>query len=333
LRTPGFWTRRSPNILASSLTPLASVYGAFTARRMARPGLRVSAPVICIGNFVAGGAGKTPAAIAVALLLRDMGERVAFLSRGYGGAGRAGAIAVDPDVHRAEYVGDEPLLLARVAPCFVARDRRVAAKAAIAAGASVLVLDDGLQNPTLARDFSFAVIDGGAGFGNGLCLPAGPLRAEPAAQLPYISAVVFVDGVSDASIAAHDAVSSKIVLNARLEPDPVVAASLRNQNVLAFAGIGRPEKFFVTLRALGARVIVARAFADHQPYWPGQLDALFSEAASLGLTPVTTQKDFVRLAPAQAAKVVALPVALRFDEDAQAIALLAEALRKRRAAH
>jgi tetraacyldisaccharide 4'-kinase len=228
-------------------------------------------------------------------------------------------------------VGDEPLLLARVAPCFVARDRRIAAQAAIAAGASVLVMDDGLQNPALAKDFSFALIDGGAGFGNGLCVPAGPLRAPPARQLPHVSAVVFVDGVSDASVAAHDAVAGKIVLNARLEPDPLVAANLRNQNVLAFAGIGRPEKFFATLRALGARVVVARAFADHQAYRPAQLDALFAEAASLGLTPVTTEKDFVRLTPAQAAKVTALPVALRFDEAGKVEALLTDALAKRRA--
>jgi tetraacyldisaccharide 4'-kinase len=298
---------------------------------MARPGLRVGAPVICVGNFVAGGAGKTPAAIAIALLLREMGERVAFLSRGYGGAGLAGAIAVDPAAHRAAEVGDEPLLLARAAPCFVARDRRAAAQAAIAAGASVLVMDDGLQNPALAKDFSFALIDGGAGFGNGLCLPAGPLRAPPALQLPYVSAVVFVDGVSDASIAAHDAVAGKIVMNARLEPDPVVAAALRGQNLLAFAGIGRPEKFFATLTSLGARVVVAHAFADHQAYRPAQLDALLAEAARLGLTPVTTEKDLVRLTPADAAKVTTLPVALRFDESDKVTALLADALAKRRA--
>jgi len=331
LRAPGFWARREPGVLALGLAPLGALYGAFTARRMARPGLRVGVPVICIGNFVAGGAGKTPAAIAIAHLLRDMGEKVAFLSRGYGGAARSGAVAVDPNIHRAEDVGDEPLLLARVAPCFVARDRRLAAWAAIAAGASVLVLDDGLQSPALAKDCSFALIDGGAGFGNGLCLPAGPLRAAPAMQLPHISAVVFVDGVSDASVAAHEAVSETMILNARLKPDPLVAADLRNQNVLAFAGIGRPDKFFATLKALGARVIVARGFADHQLYSSAQLDGLLAEAASRGLTPVTTQKDFVRLAPAYAEKVMVLPVTLRFDEAGQAVALLAEALAKRRA--
>jgi tetraacyldisaccharide 4'-kinase len=331
VRAPGFWSKRPPTLLARSLEPLGAVYGAVTAWRMARPGLGVEAPVVCVGNFVAGGAGKTPAAIAVAKLLGDMGERVAFLSRGYGGATRAEAVAVDPKVHRAEEVGDEPLLLARAAPCFVARDRRLAARAAIAAGASVVVLDDGLQNPTLAKDFSFALIDGGAGFGNGLCVPAGPLRAAPARQLPRVSAVVFVDGVSDASAAAHEAVAGKPTLNARLEPDPVVADRLRNQNVLALAGIGRPEKFFATLRAIGARVAVARGFADHQQYSAAQLDALMSEAASRGLMPVTTEKDHVRLAPAYAEKIVALPVALLFDDAAAVSRMLAEALARRRA--
>ena len=252
---------------------------------MAQPGLRVGVPVICVGNFVAGGAGKTPAAIAIAHLLHEMGERVAFLSRGYGGARRAGAVAVDLNIHSAGEVGDEPLLLAQAAPCFVARDRRVAAHAAIEAGASVLVLDDGLQNPALAKDFSFALIDGGVGFGNGLCLPAGPLRAAPMAQLPFVSAVVFVDGVSDASSAAHEAVSGKIVLNAHLEPDPVVAANLRNQNVLAFhAAINAARtNSSPPSKALGARVVAAaRGFlADHQRYFlPAQAErTLFAEAA------------------------------------------------------
>jgi tetraacyldisaccharide 4'-kinase len=332
LRAPAFWARRNPSLLAQTLAPLGALYGAVTAWRMTRTGLRVAVPVVCVGNFVAGGAGKTPAAIAIGRLLRESGERVAFLSRGYGGAS-AHVIAVDPHVHGAAEVGDEPLLLARVAPCFTARDRRLAAEAAIAAGASVLVLDDGLQSPAVAKDFSFALIDGGAGFGNGLCLPAGPLRAPPAAQLPQVSATIFVDGVSDASVNAHEAVSAKPILNARLEPDPFVAAQLRNQNVLAFAGIARPGKFFATLEALGAHVAVARGFGDHHRYSSTQLEALLTEAASLGLTPVTTEKDIVRLKPAYAGKIAALPVIMRFEEPDRVAALLAEVLGRRRAAH
>jgi tetraacyldisaccharide 4'-kinase len=311
---------------------LGAIYGAVTARRMARPGFRVSVPVICIGNFVAGGAGKTPAAIAIARLLREMGERPAFLSRGYGRISLGNAVLVDPDRHRADEVGDEPLLLARIAPCYVASNRVAAARRAIAAGASVLVLDDGLQSPSLAKDFSFAVVDGAAGVGNGLCLPAGPLRAPLARQLPHVSAVIFVDGVSDASVAVHEAVAAKPIFDARLEPEPTIAARLRNQNVLAFAGIGRPAKFFATLEALGARVAIARGFGDHQRYSPASLEALIAEAGSRGLTLVTTQKDLVRLPPSYAEKVLALPVSMRFDEAQEIAALIASALARRRAA-
>ncbi len=332
MRAPGFWSRRSPTLLALGLAPLGAAYGVLTARRMALPGLRVSVPVICVGNFVVGGAGKTPTAIAIAQLLLREGERVAFLSRGYGGAIVDSVVPVRLDVHRADEVGDEPLLLARVAPCFVARDRRLGAQAAIEAGASVLVMDDGLQNPALAKDIVFATIDGGAGFGNGLCLPAGPLRAAPAMQLPHVSAIVFVDGVSDASVNAYEAVASKPILNARLTPDAQVAERLRNQNVLAFAGIGRPEKFFATLEALGARVAIARGFADHQHYSPTQLAALLAEAGGRGLIPVTTQKDFVRLPLAYADKVTPLPVSLTFDEPHDVVELLAKALAARRSA-
>jgi tetraacyldisaccharide 4'-kinase len=330
LRAPGFWAKRGRNPLAQALAPIGALYGAVTAARMAMPGLRVSVPVICVGNFVAGGAGKTPAAIAIAELLLKQTERPAFLSRGYGGARSRKVVRVDPNLHRADEVGDEPLLLARVAPCFVARDRRLAAAQAIDAGASVLVLDDGLQSPSLAKDLSFALVDGGAGVGNGLCLPAGPLRAALRSQLPHVSAVIFVDGVSDASVAAYEAVSAKPILNARLDPDPAVAAQLRNQSVLAFAGIGRPAKFFATLEALGAHVAIARSFGDHEPYSSAALDALMAEAGSRGLTLVTTQKDHVRLAPAYAAKVTALPVSMRFDDADEVGAMIAKALARRR---
>jgi tetraacyldisaccharide 4'-kinase len=292
----------------------------------------MSVPVVCVGNFVAGGAGKTPAAIAIARLLLERGESPAFLSRGYGGVEAKKTVAVNPNVHSADEVGDEPLLLARVAPCFVARDRRAAAAQAVAAGATVLVLDDGLQSPSIVKDVAFAMIDGAVGVGNGLCLPAGPLRAPLKLQLPYVASTIFVDDVSDAGIAAREAVAAKPILNARLEPDATVAAQLRNQNVLAFAGIGRPAKFFATLEGLGARVAIARGFADHQRYSPTTLDALFSEAASRGLTLVTTQKDFVRLPPSYAGKVTALPVSMQFEEPGEVAALLAEALARRRAA-
>jgi tetraacyldisaccharide 4'-kinase len=226
-------------------------------------------------------------------------------------------------------VGDEPLLLARIAPCFVARDRLRAAKAAIAAGASVLVLDDGLQNPALAKDFSLAMIDGSYGFGNGLCLPAGPLRAPPAAQWPHISAAVIVDA-PDRNAKAWRAVEGKPVTGAKLVADEAVGARLRGESLLAFAGIGRPEKFFATLATLGARVAAARGFPDHHRFTKSELEALFTEAKGKALTVVTTEKDLVRLPNDYARQTIGLPVTLRFDDEPLIARLLAEALARRR---
>ncbi len=332
MRAPRFWAAEPPSIAARALQPLGAVYGALAAWRMGRPGRRAAAPVICVGNFTVGGAGKTPAAIAIAKLLIAQGENVAFLSRGYGG-GRSGApIAVDPERHGASQVGDEPLLLARIAPCFVSPDRAAAADAAIAAGASVLVLDDGLQNPSLAKDFSLAAIDGAYGFGNGLCLPAGPLRAPASAQWPHVAIAVVVDAPDPAAKGWRAAVGGQAI-GARLVPEPAAATRLEGRDVLAFAGIGRPEKFFATLAALGARVAATRGFPDHHLYSKAELDALFAEAAKKGLALVTTEKDLVRLPPGYAPQIAALPVAMRFDDEPLVLRLLAETLAQRRSLH
>jgi tetraacyldisaccharide 4'-kinase len=328
MRAPRFWARVPPPPLARALQPFGGIYGWAVARNMGRRGERAAAPVICVGNFVAGGAGKTPAAIALARLLIEMGERVAFLSRGYGGSTGDEPVAVDPRGHSADQVGDEPLLLARIAPTFVSADRPRAARAAIAAGASVLVLDDGLQNPSLVKDFSLALVDGGFGFGNGLCLPAGPLRAPLAAQAPHVALIVIVGG---AATQAPAALAGRPVVAARLEPDASQAEALRGKNVFAFAGIGRPEKFFETLEGLGARLIAARSFPDHHRYALGELAAMFAEASAASLAVVTTEKDFVRLPAAYAEKVVALPVRLQFEDAPRLTRLLAEALARRRA--
>ena len=327
---PGFWARERPGLAARALEPLGALYGLTTAWRMARPGVRVDAAVVCVGNFVLGGAGKTPTAIAVARILQDAGERVAFLSRGYGGAARAEPTQVDAAIHGAGAVGDEPLLLARVAPCFVGRDRVAAARQAIAQGASALVLDDGLQNPSLAKDFTFAVVDGEARFGNGLCFPAGPLRAPPARQLPFVSAEVVVGGAAAALAALAALAPEKPIFRARLEADAIVGARLVGRPVFAFAGIARPGKFFATLEALGARVAARRCFADHHAYDAREIEALIAEASARDLTPVTTEKDHVRLAPAFRRAVLALPVTLRFERPERVAALLGRALAARR---
>ena len=194
VRAPRFWVKPRPTLLARLLQPIGFAYGRTTARRMREQGERAGAPTICVGNFVAGGAGKTPAALALARMLIGDGRRVAFLSRGYGGAERVEPLLVDPNAHNAAIVGDEPLLLARIAPCWVGTDRVRSARRAIEAGANALILDDGLQNPALVKDLAFAVVDGETGFGNGLCVPAGPLRAPVAAQLPFVRALIVLGG-------------------------------------------------------------------------------------------------------------------------------------------
>jgi tetraacyldisaccharide 4'-kinase len=324
---PRFWARERPGVAARALAPLGALYGLATAQRMALPGARVEAPVICVGNYVLGGAGKTPTAIAIARLLLAAGERVAFLSRGYGGARREAPTRVDPQVHGALGVGDEPLLLARVAPCWVGADRVAAAREAIADGASVLVLDDGLQNPSLAKDYSFAVIDGDAGFGNGLCFPAGPLRAPLARQARFVSAEVVVGGAEAAASALG---GERLSFRARLEADAIVGAELIGRPVLAFAGIARPEKFFATLEGLGAQIAARRRFPDHHAFEAREIDEIVAVALRRGLTPVTTEKDHVRLTAAQRGAIRALPVTLRFEAPERVAAALAAALAERR---
>ena len=316
---PRFWRDERPGWVARALSPLGAIYGAATARRMALRGEKVAAPVLCIGNFVVGGAGKTPTAIAVAKLLQASGERVAFLSRGYGGEERAESMRVDPLMHQARQVGDEPLLLSRISPCFVGPDRVASAQAAIEAGASVLVMDDGLQNPALIKDLSLAVVDGEALFGNGLCLPAGPMRAPLAAQMRFVGATVMVGGGANAIQRLVDAAPDKPIFRARLQADALAAADLIGRPVFAFAGIARPEKFFATLAQIGASVVQKRHYPDHHAFTPREIEKLLAEAATRDLLLVTTEKDHVRVPRAYASQIATLPVTLSF-EDPRAVA-------------
>ena len=323
MKAPGWWWSPRPTLAATALAPLGAAYGALTAARMGRRSTRVNVPVVCVGNLVVGGAGKTPTAIALAALLRSMGATPAFLSRGYGRDAARGAavIPVDPARHAAADVGDEPLLLAMEAPTFVATDRVAAARAAIAAGADVLVLDDGLQSPALGKDWTVAVVDGGAGIGNGLCLPAGPLRAPVERQWPSVSLVCIVgEGAAGdrLDIRARDA--GKPVARARMTLDPAIVAELRGRRLLAFAGIGRPEKFFDSLRAAGLDVVGARAFPDHHRFDAADRDALVRAAIESGATLVTTSKDRVRLP--KDFPVHAMPGRLDFGETGGIVAAL-----------
>ena len=329
MKAPAFWSAPTPTFLARALAPAAAAWGAVAARGMARPRPRAGLPVVCVGNFTAGGAGKTPAAIALARMLLANGETPAFVTRGFGGRGGRGApLRVDPARHGAGDVGDEPLLLARVAPTFVAADRLAGAQAAQAQGASVVVLDDGLQGAGPAHDFALCVVDAPAGFGNGRVMPAGPLRAPLAAQWPRVAGIVLV-GEGGAAIEREALARDKFVAAARLEPDAGIARDLRGKRVLAFAGIGRPGKFFATLEALGAEVAARRAFADHRPYGAADMARLRAEAKGLGLALVTTEKDAARIA--DMAGIAVLPVTLAFDAPGAMQARLAEALSRRRA--
>ncbi len=264
----------------------------FRRGRLKREGCRAGVPIICIGNPTLGGAGKTPTALAVARMLKAAGERPVFLSRGYGGRQR-GPLLVAPDRDRAADVGDEPLLLARVAPTVVAHDRVEGAKAAQAAGASIIVMDDGFQNPSLAKDFSVLVIDGRRGLGNSRVFPAGPLRAPLDAQLARADAVVLVGAVGEgAAVAGAAAEARKLPLfRAWLEPDREAIATLAGGRVLAFAGIGDPERLFATLREAGIAVAATRNFADHHRYTPADARDLCRQADAEGLMLVTTEKD------------------------------------------
>ncbi len=290
MQAPAFWFRRTA--LSTALLPLGTLYaGAGWLWRLIATPREVGVPVVCIGNLVAGGAGKTPVASAIARHLMSRGRTVQFLSRGYGGTLR-GPVRVAPGRHDAAAVGDEPLLLAAVAPCWVARDRAAGAQAAAADGAEVIVMDDGHQNAGLRKDVSLIVIDGETGFGNGRVMPAGPLREPVAAGLARADAVVVIG--TDRAGAAAQLPKQLAVMHATYEPTQE-SRDLRGRAVFGFAGIGRPAKFRATLEALGCSVAGWRAFPDHHPYRRAEIEAILREAGAAGAVPVTTEKDAVRL--------------------------------------
>jgi tetraacyldisaccharide 4'-kinase len=335
MREPPFWWQQRGRA-AAMLAPLAAVYGAVAARRLARTGARARVPVVCIGNPTVGGAGKTPTALAVARMLADAGETPVFLSRGYGGR-LAGPLQVYPAMHRAIDIGDEPLLLARAATTIVAHDRVAGARMAVAAGASVIVMDDGFQNPSLAKDFSVLVVDAKRGIGNGEVVPAGPLRAPLAAQLDRAQALIVV-GEGDAGDVTDEARTRGLaVFGAELAPDESFIGSLAGCRVLAYAGIGDPEKFFATLRAAGVAVAATRSFDDHHRFSRAEAQALCAQAERDGLVLMTTEKDLARMqgdpsAAQLAERSRALPVTLAFDDDIGFRKLLREHVARGRAA-
>ncbi len=307
-RPPGFWARNGGTALPALLSPIAAIVAACTARRVARPGWRAPVPVICVGNVTVGGAGKTTLALDVVVRLAARGVAVHALLRGYGGSSR-GVRRVglnDP----ARLVGDEALLLAAVVPTWIGADRATSARAAIAAGAEALVMDDGLQNPTLEKTLSLLTIDGGFGFGNGFVLPAGPLREPVEAGAARCQAAVLI-GPDTADVASRLPAGLPI-LRAALVPGPEIAAHV-GKSVLAFAGIATPEKFFTGLEQAGVILAGRAVFPDHHPFTGRELNRIIAQARALKIRPMTTPKDFTRVPAALRAEIDTIGVGLRWQ--------------------
>lgn len=314
MREPQFWRGKTAGaaILSTLLSPLGHAYGYSVRIREARANpARPKARVVCIGNLTAGGTGKTPLAIALAKRLQARGAMVVFLSRGYGGKLKD-AVEVTA-AHRAEDVGDEPLLLRAVAPTIVSRNRKSGARMCDALGADVIVMDDGHQNFQIAKDLSIVVV-GGGGFGNGKLIPAGPLREPVARGLARADAVILSGG------GEHTLSFTGPVLRSHIVPEN--DESISGARVFAFAGIGEPDRFFDTLKVLGATLAGSRAFPDHYPFADGDIAALRSAASERNARLITTEKDFVRLSETQRKDIEPLRIRAVFDDEDALEALL-----------
>ena len=324
MRAPEFWTSDSAAAKACAilLAPLGALYGLSVVARAARAHpFRPKARVLCAGNLTVGGSGKTPVAIALGSKLAARGLKIVFLSRGYGGRVH-GPVRVDRARHCAADIGDEPLLLAAHGETIVAGNRAAGARLADSLGADVIVMDDGFQNFQLAKDLALVVIDAAAGFGNGRLVPAGPLRERVAQGLARADAIVLMgEGTPELPAFAGPILRAHLV--------PAAPETFAGRKLFAFAGIGRPDKFFQMLRAIGANVVGAQSFPDHHRFDAAELSALKKTADKTGAQLVTTEKDFVRLDPLARKNVLSIPVHAVFSDE-RALALLLDKLGEHR---
>jgi tetraacyldisaccharide 4'-kinase len=311
MQAPDFWQSGKKGVLVTLLSPLGWLYGLVTKTRLANTTAWASpVPVICVGNLVIGGTGKTPLALDLAKRLQVKGRTVHFLSRGYGGQ-EEGPLRVELEKHGFEHVGDEPLLLAAQAPTWVSRERRAGCIAAARAGADIIIMDDGFQNPYIKKDLSIIVIDGGYGFGNQKLIPAGPLRERIADGLARAQAVVIIGEDHTGTI---DLVSSygHSPISAYLIPGPV-PGDIKGKPVVAFTGIGRPIKFFETVSDLGCIVQKKIPFADHHPYSRADIKHLRKTAKKENALLLSTEKDARRLPVPFLSEVTIVPINLKWN--------------------
>lgn len=320
-----------------ALSPISYVYGQVVARRMATPGHQAALPVVCIGNFVAGGAGKTPAALAIADVLKELGLEPAFISRGYGGSMTSTGLQVDEGGHTAEQVGDEPLLLARHGETFVGPNRLTSVIAAAERGAHCAIFDDGFQNPSVTKNLSLIVVDAGSGIGNGFCHPSGPLRAPLGHQMAMADAVIVVGSTSEDESRPQPAVRlaarrGKPILSALMELE--LPEHVYDRPLLAYCGIGRPQKFFDGLEDAGLDVVHTVSYPDHHPFSTDEADMLIKEAQARNALLVTTEKDMARLSRSSglladlASVSTPIPAKLVFEDPAYIRTILEQAVRQ-----
>lgn len=314
MKAPSFWYHKR-GVLSLLLSPLGWVYGQATKQRLKSEGagFRSTVPVICVGNINAGGTGKTPTCIALVERLRSLDCSPVIVSRGYGG-NFEGPILVDPTHHTAKDVGDEPLLLSAFCKVVVAKDRALGAEQAQKLG-DVIILDDGFQNPSVKKDLSIIVVDAFRGFGNGLCIPAGPLREPVQTGLSRADLVISIGTAEPQEKLIHDwPILKSISLQPALLTPLQTGMVWEDLPVLAFAGIGHPEKFFHTLKQMGANLIGTESLADHQDLTPALVRRLLEKAQTLGAQLVTTEKDAVRLPASFKPNVLAVPVRLQVED-------------------